>query len=210
MIDETIKQLRRKAGLTQEELARRAGTPRAYISQIENGVRFPSEQTAGNILVKGIGLTHSQAQRIIKQWKLQKMGLPRELQPIADMGFVAIPVLCSVPCGDPENIDEDADGYISLPKAEVPNDHRLFAVRAKGLSMVAEDILPGDIIICDRDAEVKSGDMAIVEMESGFTLKRLYFRNGRVRLEPANKGFKPIETSKLQIVGKVIYLIKKC
>ena len=75
--------------------------------------------------------------------------------------------------------------------------------------MVGEDIMPGDIIICDPDAEVKDGDMAIVRTEDGATLKRLYFQDGYVSLKPANKGFKPIETSTLKIVAKVIYIIKK-
>ena len=165
---------------------------------------------AEDILIKGIGLTYSQAQRIINQWKLQKVGLPEELQPIAETEFVAIPILCSVPCGEPEEVYDDADGYISLPKSRIPKSYRLFAVMAEGLSMVGEDIVPGDIIICDPEAEVKDGDMAIVKVKDGFTLKRIDFEDGYVKLEPANKGFKPIETSRLQIVAKVIYIIKKC
>jgi transcriptional regulator with XRE-family HTH domain len=37
-----LKQLRREAGLTQEQLAERAGLSRNYLSQIENGVRTPN------------------------------------------------------------------------------------------------------------------------------------------------------------------------
>lgn len=213
MISKIIKQSRLKAGLTQEEVAERAHTPRAYISQIESGVRSPSERMAEDILIKGIGLTYPQARRIISQWKLQKAGLPEELQPIAETQFVTIPILCSVPCGEPKEVYEvyeEVDGYISLPKSKIPRNYRLFAVMAEGLSMMGEDIVPGDIIICDPDAEAKDGDMAIVKVGDGFTLKRLYFKDGYAELEPANKGFKPIETSKLQIVAKVIYIIKKC
>ena len=81
---------------------------------------------------------------------------------------------------------------------------------ADGLSMLGDNIAPGDIIICDPDAEVKDGDLGIVKVGEGFTLKRVYFRDGYVRLEPANKGFRPVETSELQIVAKVIYIIRKC
>jgi len=209
MINKTIKQLRMKAGLTQEEVAKRAHTQHAYISQIESGVRSPSERMAEDILMKGIGLTYMQTQRIINQWKLQRMGLPQELESIAETGFIPIPVLGSVPCGEPKEVYEDTHGYISLPKSSMPEDHHLFAVLTEGLSMVGEDIMPGDIIICDPDAEVKDGDMAIVRTKDGATLKRLYFQDGYVSLKPANKGFKPIETSTLKIVAKVIYIIKK-
>jgi len=210
MVNNTIKQLRKQAGLTQEEVAKRARTPRAYISQIENGLRSPSDSLAEDILIKGIGLNYAQAKKITDQWKLQKVGMPQELQLIAETEFVTIPILCSIPCGEPEEVYDETDGYISLPGSKVPKDHRIFAVTADGLSMLEENIAPGDIIICDPDAKVKDGDMAIVKVEDGFTLKSVYFKDGYVKLEPANKGFKPIETSKLQIVAKVIYILKQC
>ena len=209
MIGDIIKQQRIEADLTQKEVAQRARTPRAYISQIESGVRSPSDRMAEDILMKGIGLTYSEVQRIISQWKLQKMGLPQELESMAETGFVPIPVLGSVPCGKPKAVYEDAHGYVSLPKSKMPDDHRLFAVLAEGLSMVGEDIVPGDIIICDQDVQVKDGDMAIVKVENGATLKRLHFEDGYAKLNSANKGFGPMETSRLQIVAKVIYIIKK-
>ena len=210
MVNSAIKQLRKQAGLTQEVVAKRARTPRAYISQIENGLRVPSDSLAEDILMKGIGLTYSQAKKITDQWKLQKVGLPRELQSIAETEFVAIPILCSVPCGEPQEVYNETDGYISLPGSKVPKGHRIFAVTADGLSMMEENIAPGDIIICDPDAKVKNGDMAIVKVADGFTLKSVRFKDGYVKLEPANRGFKPIETSKLKIVARVNYIIKQC
>ena len=209
MIGDVIKQQRINAGLTQEQVAQRARTPRAYISQIESGVRSPSDRVAEDILMKGIGLTYSEAQRIISQWKLEKMGLPQELESMADAGFIPVPILGSVPCGEPEEIHEDTCGYISLPKSRMPQNHRLFAVLAEGLSMAGEDIFSGDIVICDRDAQVKDGDMAIVKVEDGATLKRLHFGDGYAILQAANKGFAPMETSRIQVVAKVIYIIKK-
>jgi len=209
MIGHIIKQQRIKAGLTQKQVAQKARTPRAYISQIESGVRSPSDRMAEDILMKGVGLTYPQAQRTISQWKLQKMGLPQGFESMVETGFVPIPVLGSVPCGEPKAVCADTHGYISLPKSRMPEGHRLFAVLAEGLSMVGEDIAPGDIIICDPDAQVKDGDMAIVKVENGATLKRIRFGDGYASLESANKGFKPMETSRLQIVAKVIYIIKK-
>jgi len=209
MINEKIKQLRQKAGLTQEEVAQRARTPRSYISQIESGVRSPSERMAEDILIKGICLTYTETRRIIRQWKLKKIGLPIELESIAETQLVPIPILGSVPCGEPKEIYDDIDGYVSLPRSKVWKGHRLFAVLADGLSMLGENIVPGDIIICDPDAKVRNGDMAVVRLDDGYTLKRLYYKKGYVRLEPANKGFKPIETSRLQIIAKVVYIIKK-
>ena len=210
MVNGIIKQLRREAGLTQEQVAKKARTPRAYISQIENGIRSPSERLAEDILIKGIGLTYPEARKITNQWKLQKVGLPQELQPIAETEFTAIPILCSVPCGEPEEVHGESDGYISLPGSKIPKDHRIFALTTEGLSMMDENIAPGDIIICDQDAEIKNGDLAVVKVGDGFTLKSVYFKDEYVKLEPGNNGFESIETSQLEIAAKVIYIIKKC
>lgn len=209
MINEKIRQLRLKAGLTQKEVAQRARTPRAYISQIENGNRSPSERMAEDILIKGICLTYTETRKIIRQWKLTSIGLPSELETIADTQFVPIPILGYVPCGEPKEVYDNVDGYVSLPQANIPDGHRIFAVLADGLSMIDDNIVPGDIIICDPDEKANDGDMAIVKLKDGFTLKRIYFKDGYVKLKPANKGFKPIETSKLEITAKVIYIIKK-
>ena len=70
--------------------------------------------------------------------------------------------------------------------------------------------MPGDIVICDPDEKVKDGDMAIVKLEEGYTLKTVRFQDGYIKLEPANRGFKPIAASLIDIVAKVIYIIKKC
>ena len=209
MIGSIIKQQRIKAGLTQKQVAQKARTPRAYISQIESGARSPSDRMAEDILMKGIGLTYSETQQVINQWKLQKIGLSQELEPVTETGFAAIPILGAVPCGEPRAVYEDAHGYVSLPRSRMPENHHLFAVLAEGLSMVGADIVPGDIIICDPDAQVNDGDMAIVKVENGATLKRVHFKDGYAKLDSANKGFGSMETSSIQIVAKVIYIVKK-
>ena len=195
--------------MTQEEVAKRTRTPRSYISQIENGVRSPSERMAEDILIKGISLTYSETQEIITRWKFHRMGLPEELHTMAETQFVTIPILGYVPCGEPKEVYDNVDGYVSLPQSNVPKGHHIFAVLADGLSMIDDNIVPGDMVICDPDEKARDGDMAVVKVDAGFTIKRVYFKEGYVKLKSANKGFKPIETSRLQIIAKVIYIIKK-
>lgn len=159
--------------------------------------------------MKGICLTYIETRKIIRRWKLKRIGMPSELEPIADTQFATIPILGYVPYGEPKEVYDNVDGYVSLPRTNVPKGHRIFAVLADGLSMIDDNIVPGDIIICDPDVKVNDGDMAIAKLKDGFTLKRVYFKDGYVKLKPANKGFKPIETSTIQIVAKIIYIIKK-
>lgn len=208
-LKKTIRFLRKKDNLSQKEVAKRAHTPQAYISQIETGVRSPSERMLENILIKGIGLSYAKSQRIIREWKLIKMGFSPELASLVDTEFVLVPILGEVPCGAPEKKLKDAEDHISLPKSLAPKGHRIFAVKADGLSMVEENIMPGDTIICDTDGKVKNGDIAIVRLKGEVTLKRAYFKKDYVELQPANKGFKSIRAKQIEIVGKIIYHIKK-
>ena len=51
-----IRQLRNQKGLTQEELAKRIGANKSYISRIEKGITVPSVATFYRI-INALGLT---------------------------------------------------------------------------------------------------------------------------------------------------------
>lgn len=210
-LSKLIRKKRLEHNLTQKEVGKRAHTPQAYISQIESGKRECSERLLEDILVKGIGLSYKKARKIIREWKLEKIGFPCRLAELVETEFVVVPMLGSVPCGDPKKDLEDAEGAISLPASLVKKGKRVFAIKADGLSMVEEGIMPGDIIICDPDAKVEDRDIAIVRLKDKLTLKRVYFRNGYVELRAGNEGFEPIKVKKdkIEIVAKVVYHIKK-
>lgn len=55
MIGELIKEERRKAKLTQEELAERIGTKKSYISRLENGKSDIQLSTFFRIIEEGLG-----------------------------------------------------------------------------------------------------------------------------------------------------------
>ena len=49
LLARNLQTLRRAAGLSQEELAFRAGTKRSYLSDLERGVRNPSVRLLGRL-----------------------------------------------------------------------------------------------------------------------------------------------------------------
>src|SRR5215207_9246230 len=69
------------------------------------------------------------------------------------------------------------------------SDH--FCLRVKGESMIEDHIADGDYVVARIE-----GDEA--------TLKRYYKETHRVRLEPANKGMKPIFSNKVDVEGVVV------
>jgi len=79
--------------------------------------------------------------------------------------------------------------------------------------MIEDHICDGDMILVERTAEVRDGDI-VVALVSGMetTLKRLYHEaGGRVRLQPANSSLQPIfvPASEVQIQGRLLAVLRK-
>lgn len=68
-----IARLREAAGISQEELAERAGVHRTYISQLERGIKSPTL----NILVEVSGALGVRASELVRLTEEEADGLPR-------------------------------------------------------------------------------------------------------------------------------------
>jgi repressor LexA len=88
---------------------------------------------------------------------------------------------------------------------------KAFALRVRGLSMIDDHILDGDIVMIDPTARIKEGDIvvALVDGETA-TLKRIYHESdGRIRLQPANAQMEPIYVNHVEVQGKVLGVIRQ-
>ena len=70
---------------------------------------------------------------------------------------VSIPVLGTVACGPGEEEEEHLTEYIRMPESLVGKGE-LFALTAKGESMIDAGIYPGDLVIVRRDKKAEIGD----------------------------------------------------
>ena len=113
-----------------------------------------------------------------------------------------VPVLGRVTAGQPILAVEEIEDYI--PFSSNSSDG-LFALRVVGLSMKNIGILDGDIVIADKDAYVREGDIVIGMDGDEATVKR-YLRaaDGTVIFMPENEDFEPIYPENPSILGKVI------
>lgn len=118
-------------------------------------------------------------------------------------GAVQVPILGKVTAGQPILAVEQIEDYIPYP-AERVADGSLFALNVSGLSMRDAGILDGDIVVADRDAAWREGDIIIALIEDEATVKRLAFEQGRPVLLPENPDYSPIYPESLIILGKVI------
>lgn len=64
------------------------------------------------------------------------------------------------------NVSEDTNGTYMLPNALFGHNEQQFLFRATGDSMVEKRIYDGDILVADRTAKAKDGDVVIVFVEN--------------------------------------------
>jgi repressor LexA len=88
------------------------------------------------------------------------------------------------------------------------SDH--FCLRVKGDSMIEDHIDEGDYVIVRKQSDCRDGDIVVARVDGDeATLKRYYKETHRIRLEPANKGMKPIFSNKVQLEGVVVGVIRQ-
>ncbi|MFC3863709.1 LexA family protein [Alcaligenes aquatilis] len=64
-----------------------------------------------------------------------------------------------------------------------------FFMRVRGPSMRDAGIDDGDYVVIDRSIEAKHGQVVLAVVDGEFTIKRLFRRAGRVKLQAANPTF---------------------
>lgn len=133
-------------------------------------------------------------------------------------GTVAVPLVGVIAAGGPlPVVAEEAwspawEDVLELPADLVGGREDVFAVRVRGNSMVDALVGDGDIVLLERTAAIRDGDMvaAWLKREGEATLKRIYREGRRVRLEPANPTYSPVVTDarNVEVQGRVVAVLR--
>jgi repressor LexA len=71
-------------------------------------------------------------------------------------------------------------------------------------------ILDGDLVVVEKSASAKRGDIVVAIVDSQFTLKRLELEAGKFVLKPENKAYPVIRPQgTLEIFGVMVGLVRK-
>lgn len=116
----------------------------------------------------------------------------------------------AVQAGFPSPAEEALLDTLSLDEFLVRNPDATFMLTVSGDSMVDAGILPGDIVLVERGARPKSGDIVVAQVDEEWTLKYFVRDRGGVRLEAANRKYAPIVPQRsLSVAGVVRTVIRK-
>ena len=83
-------------------------------------------------------------------------------------------------------------------------------IRVKGDSMMDAGIFDGDLVVVEKTAAAKRGDIVVAIVDDQFTLKTLDLERGRFVLKPENKAYPVIRPEgTLEIFGVMVGLVRK-
>nr|MDQ2696497.1 repressor LexA [Pseudomonadota bacterium] len=100
-----------------------------------------------------------------------------------------LPLLGRVPAGRPleaiQQLEASLDLRALFPRAD-------YFLRVQSDSMIGAGIFDGDLIAVHRTEEARHGDIVVARLRDEDTVKRLYCRDGVIRLVPENPALAPI------------------
>ena len=120
-----------------------------------------------------------------------------------------VPLVGKVTAGIPILAVENIEEYLVVPQDLAGHEEEMFALRVQGESMIEAGILDGDIIVVRRQESAENGDVVVAMVADEATVKRIFYEDKRVRLQPENRYMEPIYAESAQVLGKLIALIRK-
>jgi repressor LexA len=136
-----------------------------------------------------------------KGWLTWQEGQARTLQLLGANTEAGIPVMGSVAAGGLVETFDDVREHLDLEP--LLQTRGLFALSVNGDSMVEAHITDGDIVLMEPvpdPTSLRAGTIVSALVPgSGTTLKHFHRQGNRVRLEPANPAYTPIELPAEQV-----------
>lgn len=195
-IPNNIKRLRDMHGLTQAELGKIAGVSDKAISTWENGTAEP-RMGAVQKIADYFDIKKSE---IIDEYIDPTDGVTNLIHPSA----YRIPIVGKICAGDGCFVIEEKMGYFTI-------DHTIkadFALIVKGDSMIDVDIHSGDIVLIKKVYDYYDGKIYAIRLidENEATIKRCYFEEDKVIMQPCNPEFKPMiaDSKNVSVVGECV------
>ncbi len=141
--------------------------------------------------------------------------LPPDAIPYTHYPTVRIPLVGVVSCGIPLFAEDNIDGYIETPIEDITTGETYFWLHAKGNSMVNIGIHEGDLLLIRQQADVDSGDIAVVAVnDDNATLKRVIKKENAIILQPENPAYETRifvgeEMQSIEIRGRLMEVKKR-
>lgn len=185
-----------------------------FISNYEGEKGYaPSLSEIGEAIgTSAVSTVHEHVAHLIRKGLLKRVkGTARSLELARlKMGAVMpIPLVGSIACGEPLEAIEESGEMIAVAEDGRYQSGELYALKAKGDSMIEEGIFSGDFLIIKKQSWASDGDTVVAIIDDNeATLKKFYKEKGRIRLQPANSAYEPIFRQEVEVRGIVVKVIR--
>ena len=122
--------------------------------------------------------------------------------------YIEVPLVGVIACGQPIEAIEMPDEFVRVAREDSLRGN-IYALKAKGDSMIREGIFDGDLIIVKKQSMAENGDTVVAVIDDNqATLKKYFQEKEKIRLQPANPEFAPIYRQEVEIRGVVVKIIR--
>lgn len=198
-----LKQLRMEKQLNQTDLGSALNLATSTISMYENGKREPDFETLETIadyFNVDIDYLLGKTDKITRIEFDDYSDVKNLIHPSA----YRIPIVGKICAGDGCFVIEEKMGYFAI-------DHTIkadFALIVKGDSMIDIDINDGDIVLIKKVFDYYDGKIYAIRLidENEATIKKCYFEEDKVIMQPCNPEFKPMiaDGKNVSVVGECV------
>ena len=110
----------------------------------------------------------------------------------------------------PSPVDDAPADALTIDDYLIERPSQTVLIRVKGDSMMDAGILDGDLVVVEKTAAAKRGDIVVAIVDGQFTLKTLDLERGTFVLKPENKAYPVIRPEgTLEIFGVMVGLVRK-
>jgi repressor LexA len=122
---------------------------------------------------------------------------------------VGLPLIGQVAAGAPLLAEQNIEEYVQTPQVAGGDDGE-YLLRIRGESMKNAGILDGDLVVVRRQESARDGEIvvALVGEEAEATVKRFFQEPDHIRLQPENETMAPILSREVQVIGRVVGLMR--
>lgn len=158
--------------------------------------------------LKSTSTAHRYINLLVEEGLVEKAGeLSRGIR-LSGRGSTKVPLMGTVTAGQPITAIENITDYINFTE-EKNYSNPLFALKIRGDSMINAGIFDKDIVVVEQTPTARNGEIVIALVDgSDATCKRFFKENGCYRLQPENDTMDPIIVDEVQILGKVVALLR--
>lgn len=204
-IGKLLRAYRKEHKKTLKNVAEAIQASSSYVSQIEKGIRHPSDKALHSLLVKAFDLRPTEADELIGSWRIQTYSQKSGgKKPSKDISNQVLPYYETIDRALPEITPTDFRPYY-LEDESIRSD--LFLWELKDDSMQPY-IPPGALLVINKNTGELVYDSLVLALIEGKAVVRFFQkRDDKIKLFAANSAYPVFFGEKVTILGKIVQMV---